>query len=281
MPKGQDDQSTMYAQVREAADYVARAIAPRRPAVGLILGSGLGAFADSLEDAVRVPFGEIPGFASSGVVGHAGRMVAGTCNGVQVLAMQGRVHCYEGHPMTRVVLPARAMISAGCRSLIITNSAGGIRDSFTPGDLVIISDHINMLGQNPLVGANEDRFGPRFPDMTTAYDLELRALARACGRELGLELQEGVYAALLGPSYETPAEIRMLRAMGADLAGMSTVPEVIAARHMGARVLGISCVTNKAAGLAGPLSHDEVTEVATRVRTTFIGLLERVIARLA
>ncbi len=281
MGQEHDEQTTMYAQVREAAEYVTRAIAPRRPALGLILGSGLGAFADSLEDAARVPFGEIPGFASSGVVGHAGRMVAGTCKGVPVLAMQGRVHCYEGHPMARVVLPARAMISAGCRALIITNSAGGIRDSYTPGDLVVISDHVNMLGQNPLVGANEERFGPRFPDMTTAYDPELRALARECGRELGLELQEGVYAALLGPSYETPAEIRMLRAMGADLAGMSTVPEVIAARHMGARVLGISCVTNKAAGLAGPLSHDEVTEVATRVRTTFIGLLERVIARLA
>ncbi|MCB9751191.1 MAG: purine-nucleoside phosphorylase [Myxococcales bacterium] len=270
----------MYAQVRAAADHITRVIAPRRPAIGLILGSGLGAFADALEDAARVPYEQIPGFAGSGVEGHAGRLVAGTCRGVQVLAMQGRVHCYEGHALARVVLPARAMITAGCRTLIITNSAGGIRDSFTPGDLVLISDHINLIGDNPLVGANEPRFGPRFPDMTTAYDPELRALAQRCGRALGLELAEGVYAALLGPSYETPAEIRMLRAVGADLAGMSTAPEVIAARHMGARVLGISCVTNKAAGLAGPLSHDEVTEVATRVRATFVGLLERVIAEL-
>ncbi|MCC6747624.1 MAG: purine-nucleoside phosphorylase [Deltaproteobacteria bacterium] len=270
----------VYEQVQEAAASVVRSIAPALPRIGVILGSGLGSFADALEDAVAVPYGRIPGFAESSVVGHAGRLVAGLCAGTPVLAMQGRVHAYEGHPMTQVVLPVRTMIAAGCRILIITNASGGIREDLMPGDLVVISDHLNVAGPNPLVGPNDERLGDRFPDMTAAYDLELRAVAHQAANAERLPLKEGVYAYTGGPSYETPAEIRMLRAMGADLCGMSTVAEVIAANHMGARVLGISCVTNQAAGLGGKLSHEEVQETAARVRLPFVGLLSRIVAAL-
>lgn len=272
--------SALYEQVQAAAAAIVKAIAPRKPRFGLVLGSGLGPFADQLEDAVKVPYGQIPGFAVSTVKGHAGQLVAGKASGVPVVAMQGRVHCYEGLPLSQIVLPVRALITAGVDTLIITNAAGGIRDDLVPGDLVLMRDHLNLQGQNPLVGENDERLGPRFPDMSDAYDRELRTLARGAARELGFELSEAVYAALLGPSYETPAEIRMLRAMGADLAGMSTVPEVIVAKHLGARVLGISCVTNKAAGLGGALSHDEVKETAERVRDRFTALLERIIVAL-
>jgi purine-nucleoside phosphorylase len=195
--------------------------------------------------------------------------------------MQGRVHRYEGHPLEQVVLPVRVLVACGCRILIITNAAGGIRAELGPGDLALIADHINLTGENPLAGANDDRLGPRFPDMSAAYDAELRALARRAADELGLRpLGEGVYSWMLGPSYETPAEIRMLRTLGADLAGMSTVPEVIAANHMGARVLGISCVTNMAAGLGGKLSHDDVKQTAERVERDFVRLLARIVALL-
>jgi purine-nucleoside phosphorylase len=270
-----------YDQVQAAAAALTAAIAPRRPVVGLVLGSGLGSFADGLDDRLAVSYGEIPGFAQSKVKGHAGQFVAGTCQGVQVLAMQGRVHCYEGHPIGQVVLPVRTMITAGCKTLIITNAAGGIRDDLTPGNLAVITDHINLTGLNPLAGANEDRLGPRFPDMSEAYAPALRELARRAADVEGIAVTEGIYGWMLGPSYETPAEIRMLGRAGADLAGMSTVPEVIAANHMGARVLGISCVTNMAAGRGGKLSHDEVKETAERVKHQFVGLLTRTLQLLA
>jgi purine-nucleoside phosphorylase len=196
------------------------------------------------------------------------------------MVMQGRVHLYEGHPLSQVVLPIRTMVASGCKVILVTNAAGGIRADLNPGNLVVINDHINLTARNPLIGINDDRLGPRFPDMSAAYDPELRAIAYQQAAAEGLSLKEGVYAGLLGPSYETPAEIRMLRQIGADLVGMSTVPEVIAARHMGARILGISCVTNKAAGIGGTLSHDEVKETANKVTEAFIGLLSRIIAAL-
>lgn len=269
-----------YDQVQKAAAEVIRAIAPRLPRIGVILGSGLGHFADLLEEPVGVDYADIPGFAQSKVAGHAGRLVAGLCGGTAVLVMQGRVHLYEGHPLSQVVLPIRTMVAAGCKMILVTNAAGGIRADLNPGNLVLINDHINLTARNPLIGANDDRLGPRFPDMSAAYDPELRAIAYQQATAEGISLKEGVYAGLLGPSYETPAEIRMLRQIGADLVGMSTVPEVIAAHHMGARILGISCVTNKAAGIGGTLSHDEVKETANKVTTTFIGLLSRIIAAL-
>jgi purine-nucleoside phosphorylase len=272
--------STIYEDVQRAAGVVTRAIAPRTPHVGVVLGSGLGRFADTLDEAVAIPYADIPGFPVSSVPGHAGQLVAGSCQGVQALVMQGRVHCYEGHPLEQVVLPARALVACGCRVLIITNAAGGIRADLKPGDLTLITDHVNLTGRNPLIGPNDDRLGPRFPDMSDAYAAELRELAHEVAAEDGVTLREGVYSWLVGPSYETPAEIRMLRSVGADLAGMSTVPEVIAVHQMGARVLGISCVTNLAAGLGGKLSHEEVKETAARVEKTFLRLLTRVIARL-
>jgi len=290
--------------LREALDAAAQQIRARLPAgaaprVGLVLGSGLGAWADSLERRVAIPYRELPGFPVSAVEGHAGNLVYGTSRavpaigadglagagrlpGLEVFALQGRVHYYEGHDLATVVLPVRALVAAGCRTLIITNAAGGIDPMMRPGQLVILSDHLNLLADSPLRGPNDERVGPRFPDMSDAYDPELRALAAAAGVEMGLALREGVYAGSPGPAYETPAEVRMLRALGADLAGMSTVPEVIAARHMGARVLGISCVTNLAAGITREkLSHAEVTETAGRVRATFMALLDRILAHLA
>jgi purine-nucleoside phosphorylase len=215
------------------------------------------------------------------VVGHAGRLVIGERRGVTCAAMQGRVHFYEGHPAHVVAYPIRTLISLGCKTIVVTNAAGGLRHA--PGTLMLIRDHLNLIPDSPLRGPNDDRLGPRFPDMTRAYDPELRALARQAAAELGVVLPEGVYAALPGPAYETPAEIRMLDAIGADAAGMSTAPETIAAVHMGARVLGISCITNHAAGTGGgaPLSHAEVTETAARVRTTFVALLDAILGRLA
>ena len=272
-------ESALWDELQRAAEVVRSKIGVRHPTVGVILGSGLGAFADTLTDAVAIPYGELPGFPSSSVVGHSGRLVAGKVEGTQVLAMQGRVHYYEGHPLSRVVFPVRTMVALGARTLVITNAAGGVNPSYRPGDLVLIRDHLNMLGESPLRGPNDDRLGPRFPDMTEAYPATLRAFARERARGLGLELAEGVYCALSGPCYETPAEVRMLATLGADLAGMSTVPEVIAAAHMGARVLGISCVTNQAAGLGvGKLSHAEVTETAERIRGTFTRLIADLLA---
>jgi purine-nucleoside phosphorylase len=253
-----------------------------RPTIALVLGSGLGAFADELADATRIPYEKIPGFPRSTAIGHAGRLVIGKVGHVVVAAMQGRVHLYEGYSAREVTFPMRVFGRMGIRAAILTNAAGGINLDYHEGALVSISDHINLQGANPLIGPNDERFGLRFPDMTQAYWKPYREMALVEAKRLGIELQEGVYAALAGPSYETLAEIRYLRAIGADLVGMSTVPEVIAARHMGIRVLGISCVTNMAAGvLDRPLVHTEVLETGERVKSQFIGLLRAVIPRIA
>jgi len=271
-----------FAQVEAAAALIRGKLGPRTPTVGLILGSGLGDYANTLADAVAIDYGLIPHFPVSRVEGHAGRLVCGRVGDTWVLAMQGRVHFYEGWSLGQVVFPARTMVHLGARSLVITNAAGGINRNYRPGDLVLIRDHLNLCGFNPLRGDNDERCGPRFPDMSEAYDAGLRALAGRCGRELGLELAEGVYAMMSGPSYETPAEIHMLSVVGADLCGMSTVPEVIACNHMGAKCLGISCVTNMAAGISATrLSHAEVTETANRIRERFAALLGRIVTALA
>jgi purine-nucleoside phosphorylase len=253
-----------------------------RPRIAVVLGSGLGAFADDLAGAVRIPYEKIPGFPRSTAEGHAGRLVIGKVGDVVVAAMQGRVHFYEGYSLKEVVFPMRVLGRLGIRAAILTNAAGGINTSFKQGALVVIRDHINLQGSNPLIGPNDERFGPRFPDMTHAYSQSYRAIASEEARKLGVEVFEGVYAALTGPSYETPAEIRYMRTIGADLAGMSTVPEVIVARHMGIRVLGISCVTNMAAGvLDQPINHAEVMETGERVKGHFIALLRAILPRIA
>ncbi|HLV88952.1 MAG TPA: purine-nucleoside phosphorylase [Candidatus Sulfotelmatobacter sp.] len=267
------------------ADTAAQFILSRtalRPKIGLVLGSGLGAFADTLADAVRAPYADIPSFPHSTAIGHAGRMVVGKAGSVPVAAMQGRVHQYEGYSPQEVTLPIRVFGRMGVRAVILTNAAGGIDRGYSQGALVLIRDHINLQGSNPLVGPNDERFGVRFPDMTHAYAREYRALAREEAATLNIHLHEGVYAALLGPSYETPAEIEYLRRIGADLVGMSTAAEVIAARHMGIKVLAISCVTNMAAGILDqPLSHAEVMETGERVKSTFEALLRAVLPRIA
>ncbi len=255
---------------------------PLRPRIGLVLGSGLGAFADSLTETTRIPYAEIPTFPRSTAIGHAGQMVIGEAGSVPVAAMQGRAHLYEGYSAQEVTFPMRVFARMGIRAVLLTNAAGGINRSYAQGALVLIRDHINLQGTNPLVGANDDRFGVRFPDMTQAYARDYRELAREEAAELNIPLQEGIYAALLGPSYETPAEIEYLRRIGADLVGMSTVAEVIAASHMGIKVLAISCVTNMAAGILDqPLSHAEVMETGERVKTIFESLLSAVLPRLA
>ncbi|MGB8062506.1 MAG: purine-nucleoside phosphorylase [Candidatus Sulfotelmatobacter sp.] len=255
---------------------------PLRPRIGLVLGSGLGAFADSLSDAARVPYADIPSFPQSTAIGHAGRVVIGNAGNVPVAAMQGRVHQYEGYSPQEITFPIRVFARMGIKALILTNAAGGINVGYSQGALVLIRDHINLQGTNPLVGANDDRFGVRFPDMTQAYSHAFREIAREEAARQSLMLHEGVYAALLGPSYETPAEIEYLRRIGADLVGMSTVAEVIAARHMGLNVLAISCVTNMAAGILDqPLSHAEVMETGERVKSTFESLLRAVLPRIA
>ena len=267
------------------ADAAAKLVLPRsslRPKIGLVLGSGLGAFADALTDAVRVPFSEIPSFPQSTAIGHAGRMVIGNAGNVPVAAMQGRVHLYEGYSAREVMFPIRVFGRMGIRAVILTNAAGGINLGYSQGALVLIRDHINLQSSNPLVGANDDRFGVRFPDMTQAYSRAFREIAREEAAKLSILLHEGVYAALLGPSYETPAEIEYLRRIGADLVGMSTAAEVIAARHMEMNVLAISCVTNMAAGILDqPLSHAEVMETGERVKSTFEALLRAVLPRIA
>jgi purine-nucleoside phosphorylase len=260
-----------------ASDYI-ESIVTVEPRVIVVLGSGLGAFADSLESPSVIPYSDIPGWPRSTAVGHAGKLVVGIVAGVPVAALSGRVHLYEGYTAEQVVYGIRALAHFDIRAVVLTNAAGGINRDYKPGQLVLISDHINLLGQNPLTGPNDDSLGPRFPDMSEAYSKAFRDIARKAGKEIGLELQEGVYAAVPGPSYETPAEIRYLRTIGADLVGMSTVPETIAANHMGVKVLGISCVTNHAAGvIEGKLDHKEVLEVGERMKGTLIDLLGRVI----
>lgn len=270
-----------------AAEVLERTVAGMRsrmkvqPKIGLILGSGLGSLADRCEGAVSMPFTELEGYPKPTVVGHSGRVVAGMLAGKAVLAQAGRGHLYEGNAISTVAFPVRAMRALGVETLIITNAAGGIRAGFRPGDFMLISDHLNMMGVNPLTGPNDDTVGPRFLDMTSAYDASLRTKARDAGKRLGIPLQEGVYCALMGPTYETPAEIRMLRTLGADAVGMSTVPEVIAARHRGMKVLGISFISNAAAGMSGqPLSHEEVTAEADKARPKFEQLLMEIVSSL-
>jgi purine-nucleoside phosphorylase len=267
------------------ADNAAKVVltrTPLRPKIGLVLGSGLGAFADSLTEPTKVPYSEIPSFPQSTAIGHAGRLVIGNAGSVPVAAMQGRVHQYEGYSAQQVAFPIRVFARMEIKSVILTNAAGGINPGYSQGALVLIRDHINLQGTNPLAGPNDDRFGLRFPDMTHTYSREYREIAREEAARLGILLHEGIYAALLGPSYETPAEIEHLRRIGADLVGMSTVAEVIAARHMGLNVLAISCVTNMAAGILDqPLSHTEVMETGERVRSIFESLLKAVLPRVA
>jgi purine-nucleoside phosphorylase len=266
----------------DSAAQLIRARTPLRPEIGLILGSGLGAFADSLTDATRVPYADIPTFPRSTAIGHAGQMVLGNAGNIPVAAMQGRAHLYEGYSAQEVTFPIRVFGRMGIRAVILTNAAGGINLGYSQGALVLIRDHINLQGSNPLVGPNDDRFGVRFPDMSQAYARDYRQVAREEAGKLRIPLHEGVYAGLLGPSYETPAEIEYLRRIGADLVGMSTVAEVIAARHLDIKVLAISCVTNMAAGILDQsLSHAEVMETGERVKTIFEALLRAVLPRMA
>ncbi len=273
--------SSDFDRASSAADFILAKTA-LRPRVALVLGSGLGAYADTLTDAVRISYSDIPGFPSSTAEGHAGKMVVGNAKGVPVATMQGRVHFYEGRSMREITFPMRVFGRMGCKAAILTNAAGGINVAYGQGALVVIKDHINLFGTSPLVGENDPRFGPRFPDMTYGYHRPYRELALAELRKLGAGAHEGVYAAGAGPNYETPAEIRYLRTIGADMIGMSTIPETIVAVHQGMRVLAISCVTNMAAGILDqPLKHEEVLETGRRVQGQFIALLEAVIPQIA
>jgi purine-nucleoside phosphorylase len=272
---------SLYDQASEAVESIAARTA-LRPTIAVVLGSGLGGFASQIENAVTLPYSEIPHFPQSTAPGHRGRLLIGTLHGIPIAAMQGRVHGYEGYPASQIAFPVRVLARFGVRTLILTNAAGGIRTTFHEGQLVLISDHINMTGLNPVIGPNDERFGVRFFDMGDAYSRRLRALAHAAAKAEGLALEEGVYLSVTGPSYETPAEIRAFRALGADLVGMSTVLETIAARHMGLEVLGISCVTNMAAGIKDQkLTAEEVIDTGKRVEQQFARLLTRIITAIA
>lgn len=269
-----------YELIEQAADYLQHKF-KHIPKIGLILGSGLGVLADEIENPVKVSYGNIPGFPVTTVEGHAGQLVFGTLKGVSVVAMQGRFHYYEGYEMNSVTFPVRVMKAIGVETLLVTNAAGGIQTSFAPGDLMIIRDHINFMGTNPLIGPNESNLGTRFPDMSEAYANDLRQIAKNAAERLHIDVQEGVYLAVTGPSYETPAEIHMFRTLGADAVGMSTVPEVIVARHSGIKVLGISCITNMAAGILNqPLNHEEVIETTERVKAHFLSLVKEIVSAL-
>ena len=271
---------TYYDQVKQAADAI-RSRIPEVPQIGVVLGSGLGDFANSLNEAVTMPYADLPHWPASHVIGHQGKLVVGKVAGRTIAALAGRSHMYEGHDVRTSTFAVRVLGVLGIRTLIITNAAGGVNTGFSQGALMVIDDHINLMGLNPLVGDNDDRFGVRFPDMTEVYSSRLRGIADRAGTAMNLVLPHGIYVALLGPSYETPAEIRYLRTIGADAVGMSTVPEAIVARQMKIDVLGISCITNMAAGvLPQPLDHGEVMETAARVRGQFIALLEEIIGQL-
>lgn len=268
---------SLYEKASAAAELIQSRTA-LRPRIGIVLGSGLGAFAGQLQDATAIPFSEIPHFPQSTVVGHSGRLVVGSFQGVPLAVMQGRVHAYEGYSSDEVVFPIRVLGRIGVTQVILTNAAGGINPAFRHGQLVVIADHINLTGRNPIAGGNDERFGPRFFDMSEAYSLRLRRLAHEAARAMEFRLDEGVYCSVLGPSFETPAEIRAFTTLGADLIGMSTVQETIAARQMGIEVLGISCVTNLAAGIQKePLSHEEVLETGRAVESLLAGLLALVV----
>lgn len=277
----QDSAVDLFTRAETAAAFIHSQTA-LRPQIGLVLGSGLGAFADELISATRISYAKIPTFPHSTAIGHAGQLVVGQAGDVPVAVMQGRVHLYEGYSAGEVAFPIRVFGRMGVRALILTNAAGGINTEYGQGALVMIRDHINLQGQNPLVGANDERLGQRFPDMSYTYAKRYREIALEEAKKLSIPPREGIYVALLGPSYETPAEIRYLRTIGADLVGMSTVPEAIAARHMGMNILAISCVTNMAAGvLDQPLNHEEVLETGRRVMGQFIGLIRAVLPRIS
>jgi len=279
-PISQSPPSSIAARLEDCVFAVRKRVAGAAPRVGVVLGSGLGGFADTLEGLVKVPYGDLPHMATPGVPGHPGNLCFGRVAGVPVVCMQGRVHLYEGHPVDMVVQGARVMARLGVRCVLITNAAGGLDPAWSPGDLMLVTDHINLTGVSPLVGPNDGALGARFPDMSAAYDGALGEGLRAVARETGIALRAGVYAAMLGPEYETPAEIRMLRRLGADAVGMSTVSEVIALRHMGVRVGGLSCITNLAAGVsARPLEHAEVEATARSRQAALTMLLTGWIAR--
>ncbi|MGN1400588.1 MAG: purine-nucleoside phosphorylase [Bacillus sp. (in: firmicutes)] len=270
----------MYELAKQSADFIKKQV-KETPEIGLILGSGLGVLADEIEDATTIAYSEIPNFPVSTVHGHAGQLVIGRLSGKTVVAMKGRFHFYEGYSMDTVTFPVRVMKLLGVEKLMVTNAAGGVNEDFRPGDLMLITDHINFTGNNPLIGANDERFGPRFPDMSTAYDKEYCEMARKVAGDLGLALQEGVYLGLTGPTYETPAEVRMIRFLGGDAVGMSTVPEVIVANHSKIRVLGISCITNMAAGILDqPLNHEEVIETTEKVKNDFLTFVKALITKM-
>ncbi len=263
--------------IKKSAEYISAKLT-NKPEIGLILGSGLGVLAEEIQNPVVIPYTEIPEFPVSTVEGHAGQLVIGELEGKNVIAMQGRFHFYEGYAMDKVTFPVRVMKYLGVEKLIVTNAAGGVNESFEAGDLMILSDHINNMGTNPLIGPNNNEFGARFPDMSEPYCKELRKLARDVAAEIGLKVQEGVYVGNTGPSYETPAEVRMLRTLGGDAVGMSTVPEVIIARHSGMKVLGISCISNMAAGILDqPLTHDEVMETTEMVKANFLQFVKTIV----
>jgi purine-nucleoside phosphorylase len=271
----------VYSTIIDTVEFI-RARCSLKPVLGFILGSGLGVYADSFRNRVVIPFSELPHFPISTVAGHSGNLIFGNSEGIPAVALQGRVHLYEGYSISEVAFPARILGSLGIRQLFVTNAAGGINTAFRPGDLMMITDHINLMGSNPLVGPNEEELGPRFPDMSEAYDPTLRGIALEVAREQGIDLRQGVYIGLPGPSFETPAEIRMFRTLGADAVGMSTVPEVIVANHMGIRVLGISCITNMAAGiLPQKLTHEEVMDTTERASAKFQSLLKGIVTMLA
>lgn len=270
---------TMFQKIDEAAAYLKQE-GFDQPEIGLILGSGLGALAEEITDAIAIPYEKIPHFPHSTVVGHKGQLVYGYLSGKRVVAMQGRFHYYEGYPMQEVTFPVRVMKALGIHTVGLTNAAGGVNMDFHPGDLMIITDHINFMGQNPLIGPNHEELGPRFPDMSAAYDKDYQELIQRNAENLNIPIREGVYMGFSGPTYETPAEVRMARTLGADAVGMSTVPEAIVARHAGMRVFGISCITNLAAGMQANLNHDEVVEVTQRVNDTFRQLVKQVLQEL-
>lgn len=273
--------STLYERAQEAARLI-RTRTSVQGSIAIVLGSGLGAFAEDLTEATEIRYDEIPGFARATVEGHAGRLMIGKVGEITVAAMQGRFHFYEGYSLQDVTFPIRVLKLLGVRTVVLTNAAGSLNVEFTPGSLMVITDHLNLLGDNPLRGDNDERFGPRFPDLSTVYSPELQNIVIQEGSAMGIELRRGVYAALSGPSYETPAEIHMVRSLGADAVGMSTVPEAIVARHMGLNVIGISCITNLAAGVSNrPIDHGQVMQIGESVRGSFTELLSRVVKRLA
>jgi len=267
-------------KLSEAQAYI-QSKSKLRPKIGIILGSGLGIYADQIENKVIIPYQDIPHFKKTSVEGHDGRLILGTVQGVEVVALQGRIHAYEGYPMEEIVFPVRTLAMLGIEILFLTNASGGINDNFHPGDLVAITDHINLTGRNPLVGPNIPELGPRFPDMTEAYDSELREVMRKVAKNHHVDLKDGVYCSVLGPTYETPAEIRMIKTIGGDMVGMSTVPEVIAANHLGVKVAGVACITNYAAGIKKEkLSHADVKKVAEKAMVGFAVILTETIGEL-